>query len=203
MAGGRKLEFNKIQALEAAMQVFWKKGFLGASLADLTQGMGINKPSMYATFGNKEALFVQATEHYLDTYAKPTIENLHQPNMSLHERLKAYLMAVVNMQCGVGRKSNPKGCYISLCVAEAAGDSLPQDALDTISEAGGYVEIMLTEFFKTDEEAVRLRYDGDAHEKALFLVTLINGTAAMARAGTTADALESVIDRAIIAITAN
>ena len=61
MAGGRQRSFDKQQALENAMRVFWQKGFIGASLMDLTESMGINKPSMYAAFGNKEQLFIQAT----------------------------------------------------------------------------------------------------------------------------------------------
>ncbi len=126
MAGGRKLEFDKEQALEAAMCVFWKKGFVGASLSDLTEGMGINKPSLYATFGNKEALFIQATQHYLDKYSKPK-----------------------------------------------------------------------TELLQTDAEAKTLGLSNDAESHALFLVTTINGTAAMARAGKTLSELETVIDHAL------
>ena len=58
MTSGRKKLFDENTALNAAMDVFWQKGYVGASLADLTQRMGINKPSMYSAFGNKEALFV-------------------------------------------------------------------------------------------------------------------------------------------------
>ena len=65
MSGGRKIAFDKQHALAAAMHVFWKKGFSGASLADLTTAMGINKPSLYAAFGNKESLFIQ---HYELSY---------------------------------------------------------------------------------------------------------------------------------------
>ena len=60
MTSGRKREFDAEIALEAAMQVFWQKGYTGASLTDLIDSMGINKPSMYRAFGNKEALFVKA-----------------------------------------------------------------------------------------------------------------------------------------------
>lgn len=194
MAGGRKLEFDKAKALEAAMHVFWKKGFLGASLSDLTEGMGINKPSLYATFGNKESLFIQATDHYVEKYAKPNTEHLHTPGTPFRERLKNYLMAIVKGQCD---EKNPKGCYISLCVTEAAGESMPSEALETISVAGSYAQTMLAEFFQTDEEARSLKFNADAEEKAFFLVTIINGTAAMARAGKKLSELETVIDRAL------
>lgn len=61
---GRPRAFDKEVALEKALEVFWRKGYDGTSLADLTEAMGINKPSMYSTFGNKDQLFLQAIELY-------------------------------------------------------------------------------------------------------------------------------------------
>ena len=63
---GRPREFNVEKALDRALKVFWRKGYEGASLPELTKAMGINRPSMYAAFGNKEALFRQAIDRYVD-----------------------------------------------------------------------------------------------------------------------------------------
>lgn len=194
MAGGRKIEFDKAQALEAAMQVFWKKGFLGASLADLTEGMGINKPSLYAAFGNKESLFVQATAHYLETHAQPKLEYLYADDIPLRERLSNYLLAIVSGQC---EKKNPKGCYISLCIAESAGDCMPEKAQQTITAAANQSLQVLTAFFQTDAESIAQGLDREAADNALFLVTLLHGTAAMSRAGKSRKALSSVIEHAL------
>jgi AcrR family transcriptional regulator len=62
---GRPRAFNRDEALDRAMHVFWRKGFEGASLSDLTGVMGIQAPSLYASFGNKRALFQQALARYL------------------------------------------------------------------------------------------------------------------------------------------
>jgi len=194
MAGGRKLEFDKQQALDAAMQIFWEKGYAGASLSDLTQGMGINKPSMYATFGNKEALFMQAIEHYVENYAKLHEQYLTAPNTSLKRRLKNYLMSVIVGQC---EEEKPKGCYISLCVSEAASESMPDKALQLINKVGNFALILLTEFFEQDGEARKLNLGTSAEQKALFIVSMLHGTAAMARAGKTVGELESVVDAVI------
>lgn len=61
---GRPRSFDREQALERAMDVFWSKGFEAASLTDLTEAMGINPPSLYAAFGDKEGLFIEAVQRY-------------------------------------------------------------------------------------------------------------------------------------------
>ena len=61
---GRPREFDVDQALASALRVFWTRGYDGASLSDLTEAMGITKPSLYAAFGNKESLFKKALDLY-------------------------------------------------------------------------------------------------------------------------------------------
>lgn len=64
MTVGRPREFDVDKALDQALQVFWLKGYEGASLSDLTEAMGITRPSLYAAFGNKETLFRKAVDRY-------------------------------------------------------------------------------------------------------------------------------------------
>ena len=82
MAAGRPRAFDKEKALEAAMLVFWRNGYAGTSMADLTDAMGINKPSLYAAFGNKEQLFVAAVEQYMRLIS-PSLDYLYAPDLPL------------------------------------------------------------------------------------------------------------------------
>jgi TetR/AcrR family transcriptional regulator, copper-responsive repressor len=191
MAGGRQLQFDKEKALEEAMFVFWKKGFLGASLSELTTAMGINKPSLYAAFGNKEDLFVSATEYYLTKHASPHVAFLNEEGKALKERVKAYLFSIVTMLCN---SSTPSGCFISVAVNELAGESLPEKATQTIVYAGNYAETYLTDFFTEEKAKGNLNTDIDVKELTLMLITLLHGLSSVARSGKSHQQLKSIID---------
>src|ERR1700677_491430 len=64
MPSGRTRQFDVDEALDRALEVFWTRGYEGATLPELTKAMGINRPSLYAAFGNKEQLFRKALDHY-------------------------------------------------------------------------------------------------------------------------------------------
>ena len=76
---GRPREFDDEAALDRAMRVFWEKGYQAASLTDLTRVMRINRPSLYAAFGNKEALFRRVLGRYLEGPAASLRRALAQP----------------------------------------------------------------------------------------------------------------------------
>jgi AcrR family transcriptional regulator len=191
MASGRKREFSEQTALLAAMEVFWEKGFVGSSLTELTKSMGINKPSMYSAFGNKEALFIKATQLYIDINMKAHLAALFKPDTSLRTRLKNYMMSIVSMQCS---SEHPKGCYLVLCQSEVAGGDIPAEAAELLTEVEAAPKALLTEIFATDNEAVACGLNQHAQGNALSLYTALKGTAAMARAKVAAAELEFVVD---------
>lgn len=197
MAGGRQREFDKDDALHAAMLVFWKQGYVGASLADLTAAMGINKPSLYATFGNKEQLFVAATEYYLEQLAAPHVTKLRQPSKPLTQRLKDYLMSLAAM---ISDPEMPGGCFISLSASEAAGDIIPADALCAINQACSFTETQLQQFFSEEIEQGNVGAGFDARSLTLFMLALLNGNASMARGGASLSDSEVVFDIALRAL---
>jgi len=92
---GRPREFDADKALDAAMRVFWEKGYDGASLSDLTKAMGISKPSMYLSLGNKEALFDKAMERYAEMRAELLRESFTA--VTVREGINRLLCAAVEM----------------------------------------------------------------------------------------------------------
>src|ERR1700759_1901385 len=76
---GRTRQFDVDEALDGALGVFWARGYEGATLPELTRAMGINRPSLYAAFGNKEQLFHKALAHYKDGPQAFLFEALEKP----------------------------------------------------------------------------------------------------------------------------
>ena len=129
MTAGRKREFDEDQALKAAMQLFWEKGYAGTSMADLTTRMGINKPSLYAAFGNKEQLHRRALELYGKRYGGANLAILQDQGLPAGERLEKFLDAVVRMQFD---ENLPMGCLVTACAGEAAGGTMPEENADEV-----------------------------------------------------------------------
>jgi AcrR family transcriptional regulator len=122
---GRPREFDVDVALAAALRVFWTLGYEGASMSDLTEAMGITRPSLYAAFGNKEELFKKALDLYERDKLAYMTEALEAPTArAVAEHL---LQGAIDMQTG----SDPKGCLgvISSTACGTEAESIRQEVL--------------------------------------------------------------------------
>jgi len=107
MAKGRPRSFDTDEALDLALNVFWRQGYEGTSVADLTEAMGINPPSLYAAFGSKEELFRKAVERYASGPAAYLCEALAAPTArDVAERLLLGAIGVLTDKC------HPRGCLM-------------------------------------------------------------------------------------------
>jgi AcrR family transcriptional regulator len=191
VASGRKKSFDVDTALNSAMDVFWQKGYVGATLTDLTHQMGINKPSMYSAFGNKEALFIKATQCYIETKAKPHVKLLFEQGVALKKRLKNHMMSIISMQCD---SEQAKGCYLTLCQSELVSGDIPEQAEKILKEADLMPKQQYSELTKTAAASIKLGLDKNAQANGLSLYTLLKGTASMARSGVNKSQLEYSVD---------
>src|SRR3954466_9775708 len=115
MAAGRPREFDVEAGLERALQVFWRQGYEGASLADLTEAMGINRPSLYAAFGNKEQLFRRSLEAYSTGPSGYERAALEQPT--------AYEVAAALLRGGADLQTQPDLPHGCLAVLSAPSNA--------------------------------------------------------------------------------
>ncbi len=120
MATGRPRSFDVDKALDRALAVFWRKGYEGTSLPDLTTAMGINRPSLYAAFGNKEALFRRAIDRYSEGPAAHAREALDEP--TARKVVEKLLRGGIDL---VASPRRPRGCFlvqgVLACGDEAEG----------------------------------------------------------------------------------
>ncbi len=191
MSAGRNRSFDKDSALEKAMLVFWKNGYPGTSLTDLTSIMGINKSSLYAAFGNKEELFNQSITFYLNKHGEVHSTELFETGLSLKERIKNYLFSIAKM---VSNPALPKGCLVCNSTSEIAGSCLPENSVKSINDINQQTVLVLTDFFENEQQAGNLTSDSSPKAIASYCLTLQFGLAVSARNGSSIDELKEIIN---------
>jgi AcrR family transcriptional regulator len=184
---GRPRGFAENEALDAAMRVFWEKGYEGSTLADLTEAMGINRSSMYATFGDKEALFRLAIARYAEGPAAYMREALEQP--TVRAVVEALLRGALEL---LTDPSHPRGC-LSVQGALACG-----------SHAEPMKQAMI-EWRKQGESGIqkrlqRARREGglaknvDPGDLARYISTVLTGLGVQAANGSTRAEMMRLVD---------
>ena len=172
------------------MRVFWHKGYEGASLTDLTKAMGINRPSLYAAFGDKEALFRKVLDCYETGPAAYFSEALNQSTArAVVERL---LRGAVDVMTA---PRNPRGCLLIqgvLTCSEHESD-LRKDLMGR--NAAG--EKAVRQRFERARREADLPLDSNSTDLARYVMTVLRGLAVQAGGGATRKQLRSVIDTAM------
>ncbi|MBL8795401.1 MAG: TetR/AcrR family transcriptional regulator [Planctomycetia bacterium] len=190
MRKGRPREFDVEQALEQALQVFWRKGYEGTSLPDLTAAMGINRPSLYAAFGNKEALFRRAVERYVAGPAAFVRQALAEPTArAVAERL---LHGSADL---LTRPGQPPGCLVVqgalACGKEA--DPIRQE----LAARRAAAQTALRKRLQRARTEGDLPTDADPADLARYLTAVMHGMAVQAVGGASRAELRRVAELAL------
>jgi AcrR family transcriptional regulator len=128
---GRPRSFDEMRALEKATQVFWSKGYDGVTIDDLVAGMGVGRPSLYAVFGDKRAIFLRALKAYAERKGASAAKALLSPK-SLRDSIADFLRYAVE---SATQKGSARGCLM-MCVAPLVNDAEVQRFLQS-AVAGG------------------------------------------------------------------
>jgi AcrR family transcriptional regulator len=182
---GRPREFDLDAALDEAMEVFWRRGYEGATIAELTGAMGINPPSLYAAFGSKEGLLKAALNRYTTQRNECMAEILSAP--TAREVAERGLLKLADLQTD---PANPPGCLLVAggLACGVGSENIPFE----LAAHRAQMEDQLRERF------IRARKEGDLSAKsdpaalARYLSAVIAGIGVLASAGATREQLREV-----------
>jgi AcrR family transcriptional regulator len=190
MPPGRPRTFDPEEVLEKALRVFWQKGYEGTSMPDLTEAMGINRPSIYAAFGNKENLFRKALDLYIERMLLRVRDALS--NSLASEGMRRILTEMAN---ALAASDKPKGCLLvqgALTCSEAAEDIRKELAIHRKD-----VEHLLRDRFLQAYREGELPPGADPVALAKFMATVMHGISVQASSGANASDLLSIAHMAM------
>jgi AcrR family transcriptional regulator len=188
---GRPREFDKSKAIDSAMLLFWRKGFEGTSISDLTETLGITRPSLYAAFGNKEQLFRTVLDRYDEGTAEFLTGSLDLP--TAHEVAEGLLRGAANFH---SNPENPPGCLM------VHGALVGSDESDPLRRETRHRRARLRDAIR--ERLERALAEGDLPERAddpetlaRYIVAVMRGMAVEAASGAKGRELHQVVDMAM------
>src|SRR5579875_774209 len=172
---GRPRSFDEAQALERATQVYWSKGYDGVTIDDLVEGMGVGRPSLYAIFGDKRALFLRVLRAYAEKKGARAAKALLSPP-TLRDSLAGFFRHAVE---SATEKNSAHGCLLQ-CVAPVVDDPEVRKFLqDATAGAAALVESR----FRTAIAAGEIPSDFPVAVRATQVLDLVRGMTMRAQMG--------------------
>ena len=187
---GRPRAFDPDRALDAALKVFWERGYEGASLADLTKAMGINKPSLYGTFGDKAELFRKVVDRYLSREKLLWEQVFREP--SARTAVERILNAVAD---SLTSGQNPHGCLLvqSALTCSEESECIKKELALRRGDSDAMLRLRLERAQKEGEIAQSV----DVAALSRYFSTILRGMSVEASGGATRQNLQNVIDLAL------
>jgi TetR/AcrR family transcriptional repressor of nem operon len=187
----RTKQFDERQALVSAMLVFWEKGYEGTSIHDLEQAMGLNRTSIYNTFGNKRAIFNRVMSCYKESVMASLFAALDNAP-DIREGVRRLLNAALDIHFD---KDNPGGCLVVLSVLESGQhDAESQLAMQqTLQDLKTALQARLSKAKKAGE----LAKDLDVGSTATTISTTMTGMMVMGKANFTRASLKKTINQVV------
>jgi AcrR family transcriptional regulator len=190
---GRPRGFDRDAALEAAMLLFWRKGFAATSMSDLCDAMGISSPSLYAAFGSKEALYLEAVEYYARTIGPPVWDKLEEgatARAGIENLLIAWTESLPKS------RATPAGCMALLA---AVGDEWPATIVRVVKKVRLEMLGTLRSRLETAVAKGELPASTDIDGLSRFYLSVFQGMAVQAKDGATSAELRAVAAAAMAA----
>lgn len=182
---GRPLSFDRENVLERAMLAFWETGYETTSISDLTAAMGVTAPSLYAAFGNKQQLFLEAMRRYAGDLN--TLEQAMGQAPTAREAVAAMLRGAAVLYTG---DTTPRGCLLASAAATGSADAAEVRA--AVAAQRRTVRDMIIRRIETDIAAKNLLPDTPAAVLADLALAVTQGMSVLARDGADRDRLLAI-----------
>ena len=183
----RQKEFDRDEVLHKAMEVFWARGYEGTSIQDLVKHMGINRQSIYDTFGDKHSLFLQALDRYREIQSQKVFEILDRPG-SVKRNLRLLFQQVVDKAL---LEEGRRGCFVGNAMSELAGRCKETAARACNSVASA--ERTFQRALQRGKEQGELPEVRDTRAVARFLYSSLQGLLLLAKATRDRQLLNDVV----------
>ena len=190
---GRPRSFDIDTALEQATQVFWRLGFQGASMAELTAATGLSKPSLYAAFGDKEALYLRCLNRYVERQVALQAALLEQ-EPDARRAIEGFMRTMAAMQAD---PKLPGGCFVVNGTADCGSPATPAAVEAALRNASGGAAQRLLQRLRKAERNGELPAGTDASRLATLFGAVLTGMAVMSKSGQPKARLDEVGDAAM------
>ncbi|MBY5933512.1 TetR/AcrR family transcriptional regulator [Tateyamaria omphalii] len=186
---GRPRTFDEQEALLAAMNAFWAKGYDGTSMKDLTSAMGISGPSLYSAFGDKRELYLKTIDRYADVDGcAPIVE--YESADTIEEAIRRFLTVVVTHS--TQQEGAPRGCFLASCVAMTVGEV--DGVAERMEKAIRDTDARLAKRFDEEKAKGNLSENFPSEARARLLHDMRQGLVHRSRAGWSAEPLLEDLD---------
>jgi TetR/AcrR family transcriptional repressor of nem operon len=186
----RTKEFDPDAVLEAAMELFWQRGYEATSTAELVEHLGIGRASLYATFGSKHELYLKALERYVEEGDPPIVDELSQPGPAL----PAVRALVRRFAHEAANDELRRGCFVVNAAMELPADA---PAVERVRSSWDTLEIALTSALTRARAQGELAATQDPRALARFLVVILQGMRVIGKGGSDPNRLRDAAQQAL------
>lgn len=187
----RLKEFDRNDVLKKAMWIFWEKGYNGTSVNDLTCAMSISRSSLYETFGDKDALFLEALQNYLDKNSQKRTEILSSAK-TVNEGMNKYFNNVMTFLLS---DNNPGGCFLTNTLTDLG--TLNEEIKSIIKLNLEKQEDDFYNFFEKGRQNGEISSDKDSRALARFVIGITRGISAISKLQKDQKVLEDIVKIAL------
>lgn len=190
----RKKNFDEVEVLHKALHLFWRKGYNATSIQDLVDELGVNRASLYDTWGDKHKLYLASLKLYRQSASSRLLEDIRS-DMPARQVIESFLMRIVN---DVMMDQEKKGCFLVNATTELA--NLDSEINHMVDENRKTIVEVLAEIIKEGQEKGEFKSQKSPQALACFIFNSLNGLRVMGKGDVPFDEMKEVVDITLSAL---